>query len=107
MSDPQNGGGAGRREHEEKNIIKVVTKWLASGCVYGLQETPSATEVVFSPTTKDLKELLLKETPAASPVETILVPAATTVPAVAVSGSPPSPPPACIPEQMCMKQKKR
>ncbi len=62
---------------------------------------------MFTPTTEDLKELLLKETPAASPVETILVPAATTVPAVAVSGSPlppraPQTPLACIPEQMCM-----
>ncbi|KAL0021766.1 hypothetical protein WJX79_006520 [Trebouxia sp. C0005] len=52
-----------------------------------LHETPSATEALFSPATEDLKELLLKETPAASPVETVLVPATTTVPAVAVSGA--------------------
>ena len=51
-----------------------------------LQETPSATEATFTPSKETLQELLLKETPAAAPLETILVPAETTVPAVAVSG---------------------
>lgn len=50
------------------------------------QETPSATEATFTPSKETLQELLLKETPSATPLETILVPAETTVPAVAVSG---------------------
>ena len=51
-----------------------------------LQETPAATEAVITPTKETLHDLLMKETPAAVPLETVVVPAATTVPAVAVSG---------------------
>ncbi len=42
----------------------------------------------MTPSKETLKELLMKETPVATPIETILVPANTTVPAVAVSGEP-------------------
>ena len=49
-----------------------------------VQETPAATEMVKTP----LIDLLQKETPAATPIQTILVPAtpAATAPAVPVSG---------------------
>lgn len=49
--------------------------------------TPEPTpEETPAPDTPTLKELLKHRTPAAAPVETVLVPTATTVPAVAVSG---------------------
>ena len=52
-----------------------------------LQETPAATEAVTDEPKKSLKDLLAKNTPAATPVQTVLVPEVTTVPAVAVSGT--------------------
>lgn len=56
--------------------------------LHTLQETPTATEAVVDEPKKSLKDLVAKGTPAATPVQTVLVPAATTtVPAVAVSGS--------------------
>ena len=57
------------------------------------QETPAATEAVVSPVKTPLLDLLNKETPAATPLEAILVPATpvstvpeSTAPAVIVSG---------------------
>ena len=47
------------------------------------EPTPKETPAPDTPT---VKELLKHKTPAATPVETVLVPIATTVPAVAVSG---------------------
>ena len=57
------------------------------------QETPAATEAVVSSVKTPLLDLLKKETPAATPLEAILVPATpvatvpeVTAPAVIVSG---------------------
>ena len=57
------------------------------------QETPAATEAVVSSVKTPLLDLLKKETPAATPLEAILVPATpvsivpeSTAPAVIVSG---------------------
>ena len=63
----------------------LLTKKLTLNTFPTPEPTPKETPAPDNPT---LQELFKKKTPAATPVQTVLVPITTTVPAAAVSGKP-------------------